>query len=191
MIRTWNCFSWFWLLPFFLFQWRKQQLKGQKQQQNEQQLRDLQELWGVSTATPTITTAGTLMRVPLGPGRPAPALTTASSRPWPTQRMARNIALMSALKHFGSVPKMEVNASILYALSAQTKFNSVFLKITIFQMITVTGEEMVVTRRRTRWMRTVLQSRTTRFAAATPTCKLHGSYSRRPVLTLHCSRFQV
>ena len=78
--------------------------------------------------------------------------------------------------------------SKLYALSSQTKFNSVFLKITIFQMITVTGKEMVVTRRRSRWMRTVIQSRTTRFAAATPTCKLHGSYSRRPVLTLHCSR---
>ena len=58
-------------------------------------------------------------------------------------------------------------------------------------MITVTGKEMVVTRRRTRWMRTVLQSRTTRFAAATPTCKLHDSYSRLgdlSVVTLHCSR---
>ena len=111
-IQSWNCFSWFWLLPFFLFQWRKQPQKGQKQQRNEQQQRDLQALWGVSTATLMMTTAGTLMRVPLAPGRPAPAQTTASSRPWPTQRMARNIALMSALKHFGSVLKMEVNMYI-------------------------------------------------------------------------------
>ena len=59
-------------------------------------------------------------------------------------------------------------------------------------MITVTGKEMVVTRRGTRWMRTVLQSRTTRFAAATPTCKLHGLLfsPRRPVCR-HTSLFQV
>ena len=79
----------------------------------------------------------------------------------------------------------------LNSISAQI-FNSVLLKITIFQMITVTGKEMVVTRRRTRWMRTVLQSRTTRFAAATPTCKLHGLLFSplRPVCR-HTSLFQV